>query len=83
MRNDPGWWSDWLIGLLIASGILLIFKGGIVLTILLWVVYLLNGWKTVQSIPRQENIDEFVGHLIIGVIVVIVSIAINIAVLFN
>lgn len=79
MKNDPGWWSDWFVGLLVASGVLLIFKGGIALSILLWVVYLANGWKTVQRIPSDENMAEFAKHLIIGIIVVVVSIIIVIA----
>lgn len=73
------WWTDWLIPLLVASGVLLIFNGGFVLTAVLWGMYLLNGWKTVKQIPSQENYNEFATQVVIGIIVVVVSIVIVIA----
>ena len=73
------WWTDWFVPLLVASGVLLIFNGGFVLTAVLWAMYLLNGWKTVKKIPSQENYDEFATQLIIGIIVVVVSIVIVIS----
>ena len=68
------WWSEWIFAVLIASGILLIFKDGVVLTILIWVIYLLNGYKTVKAIPSDENKSELVTHTIIGVLVNLFSI---------
>ena len=79
MKNDPGWWSDWFIGLLVASGVLLIFKGGVAVTILLWLIYLGNGAKTVEAIPSQQNKQELATHTVIGVVVVIISLIITIA----
>ncbi len=73
------WWSDWFIALLIASGVLLIFKGGIALSILLWVCYLSNGAKAIKAHPSKENEEEYSRHLAIGVIVIVVSIIILIA----
>ena len=78
-NSGPGWWSDWFIALLIASGVLLIFNDGLALSILLWVLYLSNGWKTVQRIPTDENMAEWSKHLVIGIIVIVVSIVIKIA----
>lgn len=79
MKNDPGWWSDWLISLLIASGVLLIFKGGVVMTIVLWLIYLGNGAKTVEAIPKEENKKELATHTLIGVVVIVFSIIFTIA----
>lgn len=73
------WWTEWFIPLLVASGVLLIFNGGYLLTAMLWAMYLLNGWKTVKQHPSQENYDEFATQLIIGIIVVVVSIVIVIS----
>ena len=70
------WWSDWFIALLIASGVLLIFKGGIALSILLWVCYLSNGAKAIKAHPSKENEEEYSTHLVIGIIVIVVSIII-------
>lgn len=71
------WWSDWIWTLLIASGVLLIFKDGVALTILLWVIYLLNGDRTVEAFPSNENKKELVTHTVIGVAVVALSIGIK------
>ena len=57
------WWSEWFIPLLIASGVLLIFKGGVAVTILLWIVYIGNGVKTVNAIPSEENNKELFLYL--------------------
>ena len=73
------WWSDWFIPLLVASGILLIFKSGIMLSILLWVCYLSNGVKAIKAHPSKENEEEFSTHLVIGIIVIVVSVIILIA----
>lgn len=72
------WWSEWILALLAASGVLLIFKGGIALTILLWFIYLFNGYQTVKRIPSDENVTELVAHTIIGIAVIILSIVIQI-----
>ena len=71
------WWSEWFWALLVASGVLLIFNGGVALTILLWVIYLLNGYRTVKAIPSDENTSELVTHTLIGVVVVVLSIGIK------
>lgn len=68
------WWTDWFVALLIASGVLLIFKGGIALSILLWTCYLGNGAKAVKAHPNKENEEEYSRHLVIGIIVIVVSI---------
>jgi hypothetical protein len=69
------WWTDWIIPLLFASGILLIVNGGIALTILLWFFHLRSGWIVMKKNPNDENVTDFVKHLIIGIVVVIASIA--------
>ena len=79
MSKDPGWWSDWFIPLLFASGILLIFKDGLALTIILWFLYLGKGAKTVEANPRPENKQELRNHTVTGIIVIIISIILKIA----
>ena len=73
------WWSEWFIPLLIASGVLLIFKVGVAVTILLWIVYIGNGVKTVNAIPSEENNKELATHIVIGIIVCVLSLVITIA----
>lgn len=58
----------------------MIFKGGIALIILLWVLYLANGGKTVKAIPSEENKQELANHTIIGIIVVVVALVLTIVV---
>ena len=74
------WWSEWFIPLLIASGVLLIFKGGVALIILLWILYLANGAKTVKAIPSKENEEELAAHTVIGVVVCIIAVVLTIIV---
>ena len=74
------WWSEWFVPLLIASGVLLIFKGGIAVIILLWILYIGNGAKTVKAIPSKENEQELATHTAVGVVVCIIALVITIAV---
>ena len=73
------WWTDWFVALLVASGVLLIFKGGIALSIFLWICYLGNGAKAIKEHPSKENEEEYSRHLVIGIIVIVVSIIFLIA----
>lgn len=77
------WWSDWFIGLLIASGILIIFKGGFVFTLILWLIFLGNGAKTVERLPSKENKEELAKYVVIGIIVLAISGGIKIAALLD
>ena len=83
MSKDPGWWSDWLISLLFASGILLIFKEGLPVTILLWIAYIGNGVKTVKAIPSEKNQQELFNHILIGIVVIVISVIVKIAALID
>jgi hypothetical protein len=73
--KNSGLWTDWLIPLIAVSGVLLIFKEGIALTIVLWFFYLRTGWLAKKKHPSEENIWTFTKHLIIGIVVVIASFA--------
>ena len=72
------WWTDWFVPLLIVSGVLLIFNGGWVMTLFLWILYLGNGIKQVEAVKKfshsnEENEQQLNNHIIIGVIVVIAT----------
>lgn len=72
------WWSEWFLPLLIASGVLLIFKGGWMVTLLLWIIYLLNGKKQVEAIKKMNgenptNEKELGNHRNIGAAVIVIS----------
>ena len=73
-----GWWTDWFVPLLIASGVLLIFNGGWVMILFLWILYLSNGTKQVEAVKTfghssKENEDQLNNHIAVGVIVVLVT----------
>ena len=78
------WWTEWFIPLLVASGFLLICKGGFMYTILLWGLYLLIGYKTVRDFNYKSDVyDEWLGQLVLGIIVNVVITIINIVILLN
>ena len=49
------------------------------MTIVLWLIYLGNGAKTVEAIPKEENKKELATHTLIGVVVIVFSIIFTIA----
>ncbi len=71
MNNN--WWSEWLITLIISSGILLIFKQGIWVSILLWLIYVLDGREIVKKSPKKENIQQYHKRIISAIVVIVVS----------
>ncbi len=75
-----GWWSEWLFPLLIASGVLLLFKDSLLLIVLLWVLYIRSGADSVKAHPSKENQEELNTNMIICGIVLIIVIIFNIAV---
>ena len=77
------WWSEWIFALIPASVFLIICKGGFFYSLILWIIFLANGWKTVKQIPSDENVGEWVKYLIIGIIVLVITAGIQIAALFD
>ena len=73
------WWTEKRIPLLMATGFLLICRGGLIMTVILWGLYLYDGWKTIQRMPSEENNDEFCGQMGLGFVVIIAFIIFRIA----
>lgn len=68
----------WFVLLLIASGVLLIFNGGPVLSTLLWAVFLGNCAKDLEGHTDKELEERYGRYFGIGIIVVVASIIFHI-----
>lgn len=83
MKNKHYYWYDYWQLIVVLSLLLQIFKDGWLGTVLLWGYYLWNGFKNTKKINEQWAYDIFAKRLILGIIIVVLSVAFQIRVLIK
>ena len=73
---------NWIPILLLLSFVFLLFNGGAIIIAVMWAMYLKYRLEKLGPNPREIDIDLFAKEMVIGIIVVVLSLAIKLFAFF-